>query len=171
VVGTTGWYQQYEDVCNFVETQNAALFTATNFSIGVNLFFQINKKLASLMNDYAEYNVSMEEVHHTQKLDAPSGTAITTAENILSEYTHKKGWECPQSEDFTSSDTKKISIEAIRQDNVPGIHRVYWKSEIDCIEIAHTAYNRKGFATGAVVAAEWLVGKKGIYTMKDLMGF
>lgn len=171
VVGTTGWYEHYNTICNQINSKQGTLFTATNFSIGVNLFFKANQQLAKLMSKHNDYSVSMDEIHHTQKKDAPSGTAITTAEHILSVYPHKKGWECPQDESNFKNDPQMIQIEAIREDKVPGTHSVYWKSEVDTIELKHTAHNRIGFATGAVIAAEWAYNKKGCFTMDNLLGF
>jgi len=169
VVGTTGWYSHYPKAVEIINNYNSAMFTATNFSIGVHLFFETNRHLAKLMNQYKNYEPFIEEIHHTQKKDAPSGTAITTAENILNYYTHKDSWNCIQNN--AESSLNQIQIDAKREENVPGTHTVAWKSEIDTIEITHIAHSRKGFAQGAVDAAIWLAGKKGIFTMKDLLGF
>jgi 4-hydroxy-tetrahydrodipicolinate reductase len=167
VVGTTGWYDNYEEVKSLCLQNNRSLLTASNFSIGVNLFFHINKLLAKAMENYPEYNVELEEIHHTQKLDAPSGTAITIAEGILSELKRKQKWALSEE----VSDPSDLAITALRQDDVPGTHSVQYSSDIDTIEIKHTAHNRSGFALGAVIAAEWLHNKKGVYTMNDIIGF
>jgi 4-hydroxy-tetrahydrodipicolinate reductase len=167
VVGTTGWYNAYDQISNACKQYQGALMTATNFSIGVNLFFHINKILAQAMNNLPEYNVSIQEIHHTQKLDAPSGTAITIAQGVLNSLSRKSEWVL--SNEYTSEN--QLSIDAIRKDDVPGTHSVTYSSAIDDIEIKHTAHNRSGFAIGAVVAAEWMVGKKGVFTMNDLIGF
>jgi 4-hydroxy-tetrahydrodipicolinate reductase len=164
VVGSTGWYNRFEEVELKQRATNSALLHATNFSIGVNLFFSFNAHIAKIMQKYKEYNVHVHEVHHTQKLDAPSGTAITTAETILKNYQAKKKWVHGEK---VVDDVLEITHERI--DNVPGTHVVNYTSNIDDITITHTAHNRKGFATGAVVAAEWLAGKKGIFTMRDVL--
>lgn len=175
VVGTTAWYADFEKVKSIITTNNASLFYATNFSIGVNLFFRINEMASSLMKDF-DFNLSMDEIHHTHKLDAPSGTAITTAEKIMHHYTSKKSWENKIVTDTTvPRDTKnnaqELLIRSIRKDEVPGTHTVYYDSDVDTIEISHIAHSRKGFAKGAVSAAEWIIGKKGIYNMDDLLSF
>ncbi len=164
VVGTTGWYDEFEHIKKARKKTGGALFHATNFSLGVNLFFQLNRKLAKLMNNHLEYAVKIEEIHHTQKLDAPSGTAITLAEGVLDKLEDKDSW--------VNTETQKpdeLSIISKRIENVPGTHTVSYTSVVDSIEITHTAFNRKGFAEGAVLAAEFLKGKSGIYTMKDLL--
>ena len=165
VVGSTGWLQhlqEAQDVCN---ENHAALLVSSNFSVGVNIFFEINKRLAELMDQHDNYNVKMEEIHHTQKLDAPSGTAITLAEQILQKIDRKAEWV-----NHPQSNNDELAIISQRIDSVPGTHTVTYTSDIDDIEIRHTAHNRKGFATGAVLAAEFLVGKKGIYGMSDVLG-
>ncbi|HRB70852.1 4-hydroxy-tetrahydrodipicolinate reductase [Flavobacterium sp. WV_118_3] len=162
VSGTTGWLEQYDAVVEECRKKNGTFLYGSNFSLGVNLFFELNNYLAKMMANLKEYNVTMEEIHHTQKLDAPSGTAISLAKGIIenSAYT-----------DWTMETAKanEIHIEAKRIENVPGTHTVTYNSEVDFIEIKHVAHNREGFALGAVVAAEWIVGKKGIYTMKDVL--
>lgn len=163
VVGTTGWYNNFNEIKKLCEEKNSSLFYATNFSLGVNLFFKINTYLAELMNNYADYDVSMEEIHHIHKLDKPSGTAITLAEQILKEIKRKNSWS------ITNKDTNTLFINDIRDGEVPGTHIVKYQSEVDDIEIMHKAHNRKGFALGAVIAAEFLHNKKGIYTMSDLI--
>ncbi|MCL2413249.1 MAG: 4-hydroxy-tetrahydrodipicolinate reductase, partial [Bacteroidales bacterium] len=152
VVGTTGWDEQKHDVFSYVKQHQKTLFYASNFSIGVNLFFELNKKLAELMKNHADYNVSMEEVHHLKKLDKPSGTAISLAEDLMSNVP------------FDIS-----VIESIREGEVFGIHKISYQSNEDIIEIKHEAKSREGFAKGAVFAAEWLVGKTGIFTMSDIL--
>ncbi|MDA9563849.1 4-hydroxy-tetrahydrodipicolinate reductase [Flavobacteriales bacterium] len=163
VVGTTGWYQHFAEVKELCEKENQSLFHATNFSVGVNIFFEINKKLAALMNPQTDYEIEMTEIHHTQKLDSPSGTAITLAEGILDKIDRKNNWV----EDIRKEG--QLTIKAEREGDVPGTHVITYENEIDKIEIKHEAKGRIGFATGAVIAAEWLVGKKGIFTMKDLL--
>jgi 4-hydroxy-tetrahydrodipicolinate reductase len=166
-VGTTGWYGQLEMIRERCQRENRSIITATNFSIGVNLFFHINKIMAQVMESLPEYDVAIEEIHHTQKLDAPSGTAITLAQGILSELSRKKDWKLKGG----SNSDSDLSITAIRKDDVPGTHAVTYSSATDDIEIKHTAHNRSGFAMGAVIAAEWLRNKRGFFTMNDLIGF
>jgi len=163
VSGTTGWLEKYKDAVALCENKKGAFIYASNFSVGVNIFFELNKHLAKLMNNIENYNISMEEIHHTQKLDAPSGTAITLAEGII-EHTTKENWELGE---ITSE--KNIPIVAKRIPEVPGTHSVFYNSDVDSIEIKHTANNRKGFALGAVIAAEWIVGKTGVFSMKDVL--
>jgi len=163
VSGTTGWLEQYNKALEVCSQENGSFIYASNFSLGVNIFFAINKKLASMMDSVEGYNISMEEIHHTKKLDAPSGTAITLAEGII-EQTNKTGWEL----DNTSS-KDVIPITAKRIPEIPGTHSIHYDSEVDSIEIKHTAHNRKGFALGALIAAEWLVNKKGVFTMNDVL--
>jgi len=164
VSGTTGWLDQYDEMHNLCKQKNGSFIYASNFSLGVNLFFELNKKVAKLMNPMLKtYSVTTEEIHHTKKLDAPSGTAITLAEGII-ENTHFENWK------LYEGDTKNLTITAKRVGDVPGTHSITYHSEVDEIEIKHTAYNRQGFALGAVVAAEWLKDKKGIYGMKDVLG-
>jgi 4-hydroxy-tetrahydrodipicolinate reductase len=175
VVGTTAWYGEFDQVKTIIAENNATLFYATNFSIGVNLFFKINELSAELMKDF-DFALSMNEIHHTHKLDAPSGTAITTAEKIMQHYDSKKSWvnkivtDENEARD-TKKNTQELLIRSIRKDEVPGTHTVYYDSDVDTIEISHIAHSRKGFAKGAVSAAEWLIGKKGIYNMDDLLSF
>ncbi|MBT6439042.1 MAG: 4-hydroxy-tetrahydrodipicolinate reductase [Flavobacteriales bacterium] len=163
VVGTTGWYERFSEVCRLCELGGHSLFHATNFSIGVNIFFEVNKKLAELMNSQPDYEIEMTEIHHTQKLDSPSGTAITLADGIIENVDRKSFW----SENKPGEES--ILIHAKRERDVPGIHIVNYENEIDNIEIKHEAKGRIGFATGAVLAAEWLLDKPGVYTMKDLL--
>ncbi len=163
VSGTTGWLDQYETMVDVCEEKKGSFIYASNYSLGVNLFFELNKKLAKMMSAVEGYDIAMEEIHHNQKLDAPSGTAITLAEGII-ENTNKNAWKL----DNGNQDT--IAITAKRIDKVPGTHTVTYSSKVDDIEITHTAHNRSGFALGAVIAAEWLKGKTGVFTMKDVLG-
>jgi 4-hydroxy-tetrahydrodipicolinate reductase len=162
ISGTTGWLDSFNEIVTLCEEKQGAFIYASNFSLGVNLFFELNKKLAKMIANFSDYEVSIEEIHHTQKLDAPSGTAITLANNIIvnSDYTN---WKLGENSE------KTIPIRAKRIENVSGTHSIQYNSEIDSIEIKHTAYNRKGFALGAVIAAEWLIGKTGVFTMKDVL--
>jgi 4-hydroxy-tetrahydrodipicolinate reductase len=169
VVGTTAWYDAFESTKNYVNERNGGLFTATNFSIGVNLFWKINALAAKLIEAYPSYEPSIDEIHHTQKLDAPSGTAITTAETVLENFNRKNAWVHLENGIGSVSNALELGVNSYREENVPGTHTVKFESEIDSIEIKHTAHSRKGFATGAVVAAEWMANKSGIFTMKDLL--
>jgi 4-hydroxy-tetrahydrodipicolinate reductase len=164
VSGTTGWLDKMDEVKKACIEKQGALLYSSNFSIGVNIFFEVNKKLAELMKKQA-YDVTIEETHHTQKKDAPSGTAITIAEQILKEISHKKKWV-----NDTSNNQEELSITSKRIDPAAGTHVVKYTSDVDDIEIIHTAHNRKGFAGGAVQAAEFIKGKKGIFSMKDVLG-
>lgn len=163
VVGTTGWYEELEPVKQNCIRHQAALFYASNFSLGVNLFFKVNAFLAELMNKYSDYEVSMEEIHHIHKLDKPSGTAITLANQIIERIARKQKWS------ISEKDASTLFIKDVREGEVPGTHIVRYQSAIDDIEIMHKAHNRKGFALGAVLAAEFLKGKTGIYGMDDLI--
>lgn len=163
VVGTTGWNTELEKIKKQVIEKNGGLFYASNFSLGVNLFFKINTYLAELMNKYEDYDVSMEEIHHIHKLDKPSGTAISIADQIIGKIERKKKWSIEDK----SSDA--LFIKDIREGEVPGTHIVKYHSPVDDIEIMHKAHNRKGFALGAVIAAEFLQKKKGIFTMQDII--
>ncbi len=163
VSGTTGWLEYYDQMVSLCTEKQGGFIYASNYSLGVNLFFELNKKLSKMMNPIQGYDIHMEEIHHTQKLDAPSGTAITLAEGII-ENTSKNSWKLDQ------GDQNTIPIIAKRIENVPGTHTVTYTSEVDDIEIKHTAHNRQGFALGAVIAAEWLCNKKGVYGMKDVLG-
>ena len=163
ISGTTGWLEKYNEAVNLCKEKKGAFIYASNFSVGVNIFFELNKQLAKMMSNLADYTISMEEIHHTKKLDAPSGTAITLAEGII-ENTSKENWKLG-----TEISETNIPIEAKRIPDVPGTHTVWYSSEVDTIEIKHTAHNRKGFALGAVIAAEWIIGKTGVFTMKDVL--
>lgn len=163
ISGTTGWLDKYEDAVALCKEKEGAFIYASNFSLGVNIFFELNKQLAKLMHNLEDYNISMEEIHHTKKLDAPSGTAITLAEGIIENST-KEEWVLDKKPSENS-----IPIVAKRIPEVPGTHTVWYASEVDTIEIKHTAHNRKGFALGAVVAAEWIFGKTGVFNMRDVL--
>lgn len=166
VSGTTGWLEQRESVERACKEKNGCFFYSSNYSLGVNIFFELNRHLARLMKSFTQYDVRMTEVHHIQKLDAPSGTAISLAEDIISEQGTKSKWtiEEPKSEN-------ELHIQPIREGMVPGIHTIKYNSEVDYIEITHSAYNRKGLALGVVMAAEFSAGRKGIYSMADLLKF
>jgi len=164
ISGTTGWNTGLADAEQCAKENNAAFLHASNFSVGVNIFFEVNKALASLMSRHSEYDVMIEETHHTQKKDAPSGTAITLAEQILQNIGRKSSWAL---NDINEADT--LPILAYRVENVPGTHKVSYSSPIDTIDIVHTAHTREGFAIGAVLAAEYIAGRQGIYTMKDVL--
>ena len=166
VSGTTGWLGRKSEVENACAAENGCFFYASNFSLGVNIFFALNKFLAKTMKEFPQYDVLMTEVHHTQKLDAPSGTAITLAEDIIALSNQKTNWtiDVPQS-------INELHINPIREGLVPGIHSIKYDSEVDFIEITHSAYSRKGFAYGAVLAAEYSSGRKGILSMTDLLKF
>jgi len=166
ICGTTGWQDQLGTIEKACREQDGSLFYTSNFSLGVNILFHLNKVLAGLLKNNDQYNVSIEEIHHTTKLDKPSGTAISLAKDILSIYPRKNNWELDR-----ESSPESIRIDALRQVNVPGTHTVKWESDIDIIHLHHSAKNRKGLALGAVLAAEFLSGKKGIFTMKNLLGF
>ncbi|MFK5959537.1 MAG: 4-hydroxy-tetrahydrodipicolinate reductase [Lutibacter sp.] len=164
VSGTTGWLNKYDEATALCNIKNGGFIYASNFSLGVNIFFELNEYLAKIMKNLSQYQISMEEIHHTKKLDEPSGTAITLAEAII-KHSNKSNWAL----NVTNKETE-IPIVAKRIPNIPGTHAIEYTSEVDTIEIKHTAHNRDGFALGAVIAAEWLVGKTGIYTMKDVLG-
>ena len=163
VSGTTGWLDKFPEIENKCKSEHQTFFYASNFSLGVNLFFELNKHLAQLMKSFGDYDVEIEEIHHLQKLDAPSGTAITIAEHILEHHARKTDWA------LQPTNNQEIKITAKREEDVPGTHIVKYKSDIDTIEIKHQAKNRKGFALGAVLAAEFLKDKKGLYSMQDLL--
>lgn len=164
VCGTTGWLHQKPEVEKIAEEKGSAFLYGSNFSLGVNLFFALNEQLANLMKNFDEFGIQLEEIHHTHKKDAPSGTAISIAEGIIKNNPKYNAWKLHETEN------DQIGIFAIREDEVPGTHSVYYRSEVDEIEIKHTAFNRNGFALGAVIAAEWIQGKKGNFTMKDVLG-
>ncbi len=173
VVGTTGWYGYLQEIKNDCLSSNNALLWGSNFSIGVNLFFHLNTVLAKLMNNYPAYEVQVEEIHHTQKLDTPSGTAMTIAEDIIENLDRKKEWlnEVVGTPIPEVIKNEQLLIESHRIENVPGTHTVVYSSEVDDIEIKHTAHSRAGFALGALVAAEWLQNKQGFYNVADVFNF
>lgn len=164
VCGTTGWLNQFDEVLEHCNRSGQSFFYASNYSIGVNVFFRLNRQLAKMMNKVTGYEVSMEEIHHIHKLDAPSGTAITLAEGISENLHTKTNWVLD-----TPGDTESINISAKREGEVPGTHSVTYDSDVDEIEITHKAKSRKGFAMGAVIAAEYIIGKKGYHTMDNLL--
>jgi 4-hydroxy-tetrahydrodipicolinate reductase len=169
VTGTTGWNSDREKVYAKVSKTKGTFLSASNFSVGVNLFFEMNRFMAQLMCNQQAYKVEIEEIHHTEKKDAPSGTAISVAEDIIQYANRTTSWFCPQNDGECSSNTNAIKINAVRKEGVPGTHFVNYISEIDEIQLVHTAKSRKGFALGAVLAAEFVLNKKGIFTMKDVL--
>lgn len=166
VSGSTGWNDRLNEMKQYAVEKNAAFLHASNFSIGVNIFFEINKHLARLMAEQPSYSVALKEIHHTAKKDAPSGTAVTLAEQIIQEMPAKTGWI-----NEPTDDAAKIGIASERVDPAPGTHYVKYQSDVDEIEIIHTAHNRKGFALGAVLAAEFIAGKQGVFSMSDVLKF
>lgn len=164
ISGTTGWLEKMEEVKNACKELDGGFFYASNFSIGVNLFFKLNKILAKMMEAYDSYDISLEEIHHTQKLDAPSGTAITLAEGLLEHISRKSKWVKE-----STNQENELPIFSKRIEHVPGTHSINYNSEIDSIEIKHTAHSRLGFAKGALMAAEWMKNRKGVYGMEDLL--
>jgi 4-hydroxy-tetrahydrodipicolinate reductase len=162
ISGTTGWLQDYNKMVALCKDKNGAFIYGSNFSLGVNLFFELNNYLGKMMSKFNQYKVTMEEIHHTQKLDAPSGTAISLAKGVI-ENSNYSNWTLENPKE------NEIQIDAKRIENVPGTHSIFYTSEVDTIEIKHTAHNRDGFALGSLIAAEWLVGKKGVFTMKDVL--
>lgn len=162
ISGTTGWLENYHEMVKLCEEQNGAFIYGSNFSLGVNIFFELNDHLAKMMSKFNQYKVEMEEIHHTQKLDAPSGTAITLANRII-ENSDYSSWA------LENAKSDELLINVKRIENIPGTHSVFYNSEVDTIEIKHTAHNRDGFALGSVIAAEWIIGKKGVFTMKDVL--
>ena len=162
ISGTTGWLEHYDEIESLCAAKNGGFISSSNFSLGVNIFFELNDYLAKIMSKFDSYKVEMEEIHHTQKLDAPSGTAISLAKGVIenSSYTD---WT------IENPEQNQIHIESKRIGTVPGTHTVTYNSSVDAIEIKHTAHNREGFALGAIIAAEWIVGKQGIFTMKDVL--
>jgi 4-hydroxy-tetrahydrodipicolinate reductase len=162
ISGTTGWLEHYDEMLALCAAKNGAFISSSNFSLGVNIFFELNEYLAKIMSKFDNYSVAMEEIHHTQKLDAPSGTAISLAKGVIenSKYTN---WT------LENPEANQIHIDTKRIGTVPGTHTVTYNSVVDAIEIKHTAHNREGFALGAVIAAEWIVGKQGVFTMKDVL--
>lgn len=166
VSGTTGWLDRWEEVVGYCREKDGGFFYASNFSIGVNIFFRLNKYLAKMMDNFRDYKIFIEETHHIHKLDAPSGTAITLAEGIIKNHSAYRSWKLYQGEELGED---VLPVAAKRIGEVPGIHGVTYKSAVDEIEIRHSAFSREGFAQGAVFAAEFLFGKKGVYGMDDLL--
>lgn len=169
VVGTTGWYAALESVEEHCRSREGALLYATNFSLGVHLFFEMNRKLAQLMASHPDYRAAIVETHHTEKKDAPSGTAISTGEDIVGANHRYTQWIAVEEGQPTAPDA--LPITAVRSPDVPGTHQVSYTSTVDTIDLVHTAHNRNGFGQGSVVAAEWLVGKQGVFTMNDVLNF
>ena len=165
VSGTTGWLEQFEAITQLCQQKNGAFLYASNFSLGVNIFFEINKKLAQLVSPTEAYRCEVEEIHHTQKLDAPSGTALSLIEDIITHSTYNNWVLAP-----TDAQPDELLVTAKRIDKVPGTHTITYTSAVDKISIEHEAFSRQGFALGAVIAAEWIVGKKGVFSMKDVLG-
>ena len=163
VSGSTGWLEKYDEMVSLCKSRNGSFIYASNFSVGVNLFFKINEYVAKLMAPHKEYDVSVEEIHHLQKKDAPSGTAISIAEGIL-KHNDKKDWK------LETDQRDLLNIIAIREEDVKGTHIVHYTSSVDTISLKHEAHSREGFAKGAILAGEWLMGKKGVFTMKDVLG-
>lgn len=164
VSGTTGWLNKFEEVRERCLKENQSLVYASNFSIGVNILFALNRYLARIMNQYKQYNPRIEEIHHTKKLDAPSGTAISLSEGILSEISRYNDWKLTD-----QPDEKTIPVKAVRKNNIPGIHEITYESDFDTLSIRHSAKSRKGFAIGALLAAEFIVDRKGIYSMEEVL--
>lgn len=164
VSGTTGWMDRFQEVVDYCREHKQAFFHASNFSIGVNLFFRINQQMARIMNQFTDYEVEIEETHHVHKVDAPSGTAVKLADILIHEIDRKKGWKKQKAEK-----AEELSVRSIREDEIPGIHRVMYHSTFDDIEIKHSAKSREGFALGAVLAAEYIQGRQGVYSMEDLL--
>jgi 4-hydroxy-tetrahydrodipicolinate reductase len=166
VCGTTGWLYRKQEMELLCMQKSGAFFYASNYSLGVNIFFHLNRVLSKLMNRYSDYEVSMEEIHHTEKKDAPSGTALSLAKDIIDSIDRKEGWVNEH-----ATEPSLLSIISLREAGVPGTHTVRYQSKEDTIEIKHTAHSREGFALGAVVAAEWIQGKQGVFNMQDMMTF
>lgn len=164
VSGTTGWTERLQEIKELCTECDSALFYASNYSLGVNLLFRLNRRLAQLMNSFEQYNVSIQEIHHTQKKDSPSGTAITIAEDIIEQMERKQGWV-----NEPTTDPLKIEIESVREGMIPGIHTITYNSEVDTLELRHEIKSRRTLAEGAVIAAEFLCGKRGVYSMEDLL--
>lgn len=162
ISGTTGWLEDYEIMVALCREKNGAFIYGSNFSLGVNIFFGLNEYLAKIMRKFPQYKVHMQEIHHTQKLDAPSGTAISLAKGVI-ENSDYSSWA------LENAKNDEILIDAQRIDKVPGTHSVFYEAAVDTIEIKHTAHNREGFALGAVMASEWIIGKQGVFTMKDVL--
>ena len=169
ISGSTGWLDRYDEVLAFCQAHDGAFLYSSNYSIGVNVLFHLNAELARIMGRFADYKVFIEEKHHIRKIDAPSGTAVKLAEDIIRQHDGYEGWKAE--EDRLHVPEKHIPVQSIREGTVPGIHSVLWESEIDSVCLRHEAKGRKGFAMGAILAAEFIVGKKGIFSMRDVLGF
>lgn len=169
ISGTTGWLDQKPGLDAYCQEQNGTFFYASNFSIGVNLFFRLNNWLAATMNSYPAYQPSLQEIHHTEKKDAPSGTALTLTDGLLAALDQKKEWILQEDNQTVTPNNEQIVIHSVREGQVPGTHRIRYQSDMDTIEIKHTAHSRQGFALGAVLVAEWLPGKKGVLGMNDFL--
>lgn len=170
VVGTTAWQGELERVSKLVSEKNGSLLHASNFSVGVNILFHINEKLAALMSSHPEYKARIEEIHHIQKLDAPSGTAISLAQGLIANNKNYTSWKS-ETGSWPDTETSELPIQAVREPDVPGTHTISYISQTDTLTLSHEAHSRDGFALGSVVAAEFLAGKKGIYTMRDVLAF
>ncbi len=166
VCGTTAWMDKMKDARAICLAENSAFLYTSNFSIGVNIFFAVSRQLAKMMNAQKQYEVILEEIHHSQKLDSPSGTAISLANDIINSVDRKSSWVNER-----ARSTDELEIVSKRTDKVPGTHHITWNSDVDSIQITHTAHSREGFAAGALAAAEWIIGKKGCFDMKDMLGF
>ena len=166
ICGTTAWLDRLEEVKTYCEAREGTFMYASNFSIGVNIFFELNRHLARMMANYNDYQPTMEEIHHTQKLDAPSGTGISLAEDLIKIHPAKDKWV-----NEITTNSNELALTSKRIDKVPGTHTVDYSSAIDTIEVKHIAHSREGFAKGALSAAEWIIGRKGCFTMKDMLGF
>ena len=169
ISGTTGWLGHKPELDAYCQQQDGTFFYASNFSIGVNLFFRLNELLADMMNHYPEYQPSLEEIHHTEKKDAPSGTALTLLSGMLNALERKQEWILQEGSQSVTSDDQQLVVRSVREGQVPGTHVIRYQSDVDDIEIKHTAHSRQGFALGAVLVAEWLPGKKGVLGMNDFM--
>lgn len=169
IIGTTGWYDHLIELTELAKSKKGAFLHSTNFSLGVNVFFELNKQLAKIMNQFKDYNASVVEIHHTEKLDAPSGTGITLCEGLIANHESYSTWQNVKKTEI--KDQQTLSIESLRLPDVPGTHEVKYESSIDTIEIKHTAHNREGFGLGSVIAAEWIAGKQGVFTMQDVLKF
>lgn len=169
VSGTTGWLDRKPELDDYCRQQNGTFFYASNFSIGVNIFFRLSELLAEMMNNYPDYEPSLEEIHHTEKKDAPSGTALTLVNGLLAKLAQKQTWVLQTEDETATADDQQLRVRSVREGQVPGTHTVRYQSATDDIEIKHTAHSRQGFALGAVLVAEWLPGKKGVLGMNDFL--
>ncbi len=170
VVGTTAWQSELERISKLVSEKNGTLLHASNFSVGVNILFHINEKLAALMSAHPEYKAQIEEIHHIQKLDAPSGTAVSLAQGLIANNQNYTSWKS-ETGSWPHTEASELPIQAVREPDVPGTHTISYISNIDTLTLSHEAHSRDGFALGSVVAAEFLAGKKGVFTMRDVLAF